>query len=382
MAGSEIISPKLNSYLPPELAQQKFYRLMSGRPVSFLKPEKPAEISHLDQSTIDFTILVGNPESYFYNIPSYNITLMDAPSIVLKLIQGLNEETTLPFCSDIAIHMIYGIKINEPSVVDMSPLFSVITDSTIFNSVYSRLLNPELKHALLLQPMSNVDTVRHYITKDLDINKYSFSKFKQHFEECPYPYFYLPVYLTAYILQPPYYEVGHMNGILINKENGTLLRIEPAFNPDTYKSTNEEKIKESIIDIAKKIGVENPKFFEMTEACPQYKINGDMNCVFWSLFISSKIINNIDKSLNPNDVIKFFFSKPAPELQNDIVQFKKQLFDTIIPRGVEKLNILWPEWENFNRRFKDYNGSSRKTKKRKLHRKKNKKRKRRTLRKK
>jgi hypothetical protein len=190
------------------------------------------------------------------------------------------------------------------------------------------------------------------VRKRLDSNVELIGNLKKQYPECRSPFLYIPLTLipldTTNIKQS-----YHANGILIGR-NGTVFRIEPQFDPK-ISSVVDEGIKSAIVDIANKIGLRDPRFVELNDVCPQ-AITLDKNCIFWTLFIMNEILRNMYKIKDPNDVIKLYVSKPKPELDALIKNFKIELITKIIPGALASRKMAWPDFEEFRKKYPEYIG--------------------------
>lgn len=175
---------------------------------------------------------------------------------------------------------------------------------------------------------------------------------KQQYPECRSPFLYIPLSLIPLNLLNSA-ESSHANGILIGR-NGTVFRIEPQYDTSVNVKIH-NGINSAIVDIANKIGLKDPRFVELNDVCPQ-AITLDKNCIFWTLFIMNEILRNMYKIKDPNDVIKLYISKPKPELDALIKNFKTELITKIIPGMLASRKISWPDFEAFRKQHPDYVG--------------------------
>ena len=152
---------------------------------------------------------------------------------------------------------------------------------------------------------------------------------------------------------------NHANGIIIDRLTNTVTRIEPENSPDNKVGVKiEERVNEGIKKFAEYLGMKNPTITPLDYICPQ-KIAQDKNCIFWTMFITREILNNI---VNPKDgqlpktpketMDTFLQGKTKDDLERTIAIFKQELVKEIIPRGFsnqgEKSNCKatsWPDWE-------------------------------------
>ena len=190
------------------------------------------------------------------------------------------------------------------------------------------------------------------IRKRLDSNVELIGNLKKLYPECRSPFLYIPLTLIP-LDTTNIKESFHANGILLGR-NGTVFRIEPQFDPKISDVVN-EGIKSAIVEIADKIGLKDPRFVELNDVCPQ-AITLDENCIFWTLFIMNEILRNMYKIKDPNDVIKLYSSKPKPELDGLIKNFKRELATKIIPEILASRKMSWPAFEEFRKKYPDYVG--------------------------
>jgi len=236
---------------------------------------------------------------------------------------------------------------------------------------YFKSMNyPDSKNVILSE------TVKHFLGR----NDTAILKIKDSLSSCPHNLVFIPLMLLnlAGFDMPPDI-LDHQNGILISKKDSKVLRIEPEYYPELSTEEHErrqEAINDGIINIVKAVGIENPVIVSLNQVCPQ-AVTRDLNCIFWTLFICQEIMISEHGLDNPNEIIRFYSSKPPGELATIIQEFKAKLIREIIPEYLRESGDSWPELEKFNIDFPGYNGAGkrrRKTRKRKTRRRKYKKR--------
>lgn len=167
--------------------------------------------------------------------------------------------------------------------------------------------------------------------------------FQKEFETCSHPYFYIPL-----VLYPTTSETIHANGILVNRSNGSVYRIEP--QGDLPEATSvvqgriDSMIDEGILTALREVGVQEPKLYDLNITCPQ-TLAKDGNCMFWTLYMTHEILRQIDTK-EPRDVVREITASLP-----DIEAFKTDLLNKRIPTFLQKYNMrldmkggmYWPE---------------------------------------
>jgi hypothetical protein len=247
-------------------------------------------------------------------------------------------------CFTPGLTMVYYIQKDDGGVIDSS---SGIYSYDGFERV-SRTIDPESDDGIMLPVAASLKNIKSKLDSSVEL----IGDLKQQYPECSSPFLYIPLFLTPISLKNPT-QSGHANGILIGR-NGTVFRIEPQYDPKANLKV-EKEINSAIVDIANQIGLKDPRFVELNDVCPQ-AITLDKNCIFWTLFIMNEILRNMYKIKDPNDVIKMYVSKPKPELDALIKNFKTELITKIIPETLANRKISWPKFEEFRRNYPDYVG--------------------------
>jgi hypothetical protein len=258
----------------------------------------------------------------------------------------------------------------------------------IYEETWLDAYNKEIErlkgHPAYFKSMNYPDSKNDILNRDLNYflgrNDIAISKIKHYLPLCPHNLIFIPLNLLnlSGSKMPPDIS-DHQNGILISKKDSKVLRIEPAYSPELSTEEYErrqEAINDGIINIVKAVGIENPVIVSINHTCPQ-AVTRDINCVFWTLFICQEIMRSEHGLDNPNEIIRFYSSKPRGELATIIQEFKAKLIREIIPEYLRESGDSWPELEKFNIDFPGYNGAGkrrRKTRKRKPRRRKSKKR--------
>jgi len=222
----------------------------------------------------------------------------------------------------------------------------------------------------------NTSSNYKYYLDLLNINNKNIENIKKEYQTCDKPFFAIPINMIWGNMNQ-IHDNSHANTLIIGK-NGSVIRIEPGNDPnddDILSSFGNDSFNKTLLDFSYRIGVTNPKFVYINEQCPQQKLNQgitnpkdqDINCLFWSMYISAKILEG-DFNTDPNEVIRDNFNKPNDVLKKDIIDFKLKLVNEVIPQGLERLGYTWPEYDKFIKEvnLKNMTAGSRKTKKNKL----------------
>jgi hypothetical protein len=287
-----------------------------------------------------FTQLLSNPTTL--NTGSEKVVLYGVEIATSLLADHYNLETSSCFSQN--INMVTYISLNKGRVLAKSiGIYS-----------YDALEKIQTAIGVGTLPGAQLAAVSAYtnIRQRLGSNVELIGNLKKLYPECRSPFLYIP--LTLIPLDPSNMDGPfHANGILLGR-NGTVFRIEPQFDPK-ISGVVDEGIKSAIVEIADKIGLRDPRFVELNGVCPQ-AITLDKNCLFWTLFIMNEILRNMYKIKDPNDVIKLYSSKPKPELDGLIKNFKRELATKIIPGILVSRKISWPDFEEFRKKYPDYVG--------------------------
>jgi len=172
------------------------------------------------------------------------------------------------------------------------------------------------------------------------------------FFNCPRDrYFFIPIGLVG-VKQGRFVTDSHANAIIINKQRGTVMRIEPSYsdpiNDKREVVEREDKIKQGIISLVNDIGLKDPTYKEFDATCPQ-SISRDRNCMFWTSYIFQMILLNLDR--DPVAVVNMVSKKPREELLALIENYKLELITKIIPHGLKRYNIAWRSFSDFSEKF-------------------------------
>lgn len=219
---------------------------------------------------------------------------------------------------------------------------SEVTEQEInekIDSSYNNIYNFTSFSALFTAPYYT------YIAKSI-LEQNNISEIRSHFLNCPMDkYFFIPLTLLPFgpvDLKLP----NHANGIFISKAKGTVFRIEPQYyvndNDPDYKE-KQARLNQAVIRLTNEIGLKDPTFINIKVPCPQAIVE-DKNCIFWSLLIFEQIIKNLYKK-DINTVIQEISLKPKQELEKIIYEYKKDLFNIWVPKGLNKFQFSWPEFE-------------------------------------
>jgi hypothetical protein len=286
-----------------------------------------------------FIILLSNPTSISIGSEKLDLTGIEIATSLLADYYKLENSA----CFTPGLTMISYIQYYEGHAVNGS---SGIYSTDRLEEV-SKTLNDELDRTQL---SIMVDRIK--IKPKLDSSVELIQNLKQQYPKCSSPFLYIPLTLIAITLKG-YPQSAHANGILIGR-NGTVFRIEPQYDPKIGVKID-KNIDSAVVDIANQIGLKDPRFVELNDVCPQ-AITLDENCIFWTLFIMNEILRNMYKIKDPNDVIKLYVSKPKPELDALIKNFKTELITKIIPGALANRKISWPDFEAFRKQYPEYVG--------------------------
>jgi len=289
---------------------------------------------------------------------------VDGTTLVMFILENMYSEpaSPLPICMAKTINMSYLYPRDSGGNIDY---LAGIFDASILRERIARLKTLGIKSYL---PDA---TIEEWVKIYLDDNETAFDLNRKRFQECKFPYIFVPLTLRSFADHTRPHISGHQNGILIGK-NGTVFRIEP---DNRIEYAIDDKVNAGIIEIAEKKGLKYQRLIPIQQVCPQAIVK-DSNCIFWTIFMCNEIIKNVFKYPNPNDLIKIYSSKPKEELEKIIKDFKVELVRKIIPEGLKKLGCGWSEFGRFNSLFPGYVGGkrrARKTKKKRHHKRRNKK---------
>ena len=149
------------------------------------------------------------------------------------------------------------------------------------------------------------------------------------FQQCQSDYFYIPLSLLPVLSSFP----AHSNGLLIHRSNGTVYRIEPAYDPQEQSNRDvveiEAKLDQGILAALREIGVTNPSLYDFNITCPQ-AIARDQNCMFWTVYIVHEILKQMGTK-EPRDVVRELTANPP-----DITSFKQELESKLSPDVLAK----------------------------------------------
>ncbi len=164
---------------------------------------------------------------------------------------------------------------------------------------------------------------------------------KETFKNCvgSVDFFYIPLTL---VYSPNVFSPRHANGILVSKSKGTYFRIEPQYSPEGMDTT---QIDQGIKNILGDIGARDFRQIGLNVVCPQFLTN-DMDCQFWTAYLTLEIIRNMYKNPDPNTTItQIMTANNTPEkLRATIETFKKQVSQAVL-KGLAKSNMTWVEYE-------------------------------------
>jgi len=219
--------------------------------------------------------------------------------------------------------------------------------------------------------------------KLLKTNESFIEQYKENFRNCKKPFMFIPIgsfHFDVYIKDEKldFRQGSHANGLLLGKD-GRVIRIEPSNN---FHSVAHDKLFDTkVLEFAELIGVPSPRLVPIYMTCPQTVLNKerrdpkdeeDINCLFWTFFLYTKI-TELEFGRDPNEAVaKYSLENSAmtrKELVNIIDDFKVKLVSEIIPKGLEILRWRWGAFELFTEYDLKYErlpyGSSRKTRKNK-----------------
>lgn len=175
------------------------------------------------------------------------------------------------------------------------------------------------------------------------------SDIRNDYRNCPSDqYFFIPLLLIPFVPIKLKWS-SHANGILISKAKGTVYRIEPQYSSELDAAT-QKKIDNGIIRFVNEIGLRDPTLKKISVKCPQAVVH-DENCIFWTLFIFEEIAKNMYKNKTVDQIVQEISSKPIPQLEDMIYNYKKKLFGTLIPSFLKENKLKWPEYENNKQLF-------------------------------
>jgi hypothetical protein len=164
---------------------------------------------------------------------------------------------------------------------------------------------------------------------------------KHYYKSCvgSVDFFYIPLALIP--ISYPATAIRHANGILVSKSKGTYFRIEPEYS-ESDPNVEAPKIYEGIEKALNEIGAKDFTRTELSTTCPQ-GLTQDLNCLFWSAYLSREIIRNVYKNQDPNTTIAQVTALGKDRLNQEIKLFKEKLMEATLKYLTDK-NVTWKEY--------------------------------------
>lgn len=153
-------------------------------------------------------------------------------------------------------------------------------------------------------------------------------------------FFYIPLMLIP--ITYPATTMRHANGLLVSKSKGTYFRIEPEYSR-SEPNLEVPKIYEGIEKALNEIGAKNFTRTELNMTCPQ-NLTQDLNCLFWSAYVSREILRNMYKNQDPNTTIAQITALGKDKLEQEIKLFNEKLMESTLKYLADK-NVTWKEYE-------------------------------------
>jgi hypothetical protein len=166
---------------------------------------------------------------------------------------------------------------------------------------------------------------------------------KKEYENCvgSVDFFYIPLTLIHGL--DPIRNPRHSNGILVSKSKGEYFRIEPEYSPEDQNRVDTPKIYEGIERMLNEIGAINFTRRELNTVCPQ-SIVKDVNCLFWTAYITREIVRNMYKNQDPNTTITKISGLGKDVLNTEIETFKRDVWKATL-KFLETAKIQWKEYD-------------------------------------
>lgn len=173
--------------------------------------------------------------------------------------------------------------------------------------------------------------------------------------EAPANFFYIP--LTLVNASNPLTGIQHANGIIVSKSKGTYFRIEPQYSEEIAKISHSERIQTGIDKALNEIGAKSFSYEPLNMVCPQ-ALTDDLNCLFWTAFLTLKIIDNLYRNKDPNDTIKQIMDsvKQDPSKLGEVIRGFRQSLWKYTTETLAKQGWEWEQYEMLKKENKIQGG--------------------------
>jgi hypothetical protein len=312
------------------------------------------------------------------NLSTGAFTMYSATSLISKFIASYlfteSKESPRGCVSDIDISIVYfiamerGVGVRLQNVIrrdlndltgiykidQIQPILDKIKLNPNFTDDEKQMINMSADYMIRNELIDTSKSKKNIFGSKPDVNNRNekINTLRYDFFNCPRDrYFFIPINLTG-VRGGRFSTTGHANAIIINKQRGTVIRIEPGY--DNSRPGNrqvverEDKIKQGIISLVNDIGLKDPTYKEFDATCPQ-SISLDKNCIFWTSYIFQTMLLNLDK--DPVAAINMVSKKPREELLALIENYKLELITKIIPHGLKRYNLAWRDFSDFSERL-------------------------------